>query len=94
MSLTSILPIIAVIFLILFMVIYTNFRNRIKMKNSWLFPAILSFIFLLFSIFSWISEGAFGFWTEHIRNLWGNQIWFDLLRACLKSPFMVHLVED
>lgn len=23
--------------------------------------------------------GPFGFWPEHVRNAWGNQIWFDLL---------------
>lgn len=27
------------------------------------------------------AEGPIGFWTEHTRNKWGNQIWFDLLLA-------------
>mgnify|MGYP006273661973 CR=1 FL=1 len=46
-----------------------------------MFPAILSGIFAVFSILAVIQEGPLGFWTEHTRNLWGNQIWFDLLLA-------------
>lgn len=30
-----------------------------------------------------------GFWTEHTRNLWGNQIWFDLLLATGIGWFLV-----
>lgn len=26
-------------------------------------------------------EGALGFWPEHVRNLWGNQIFADLVLA-------------
>ena len=89
MSLTSILPAIAGIFIILFIVIYTIFRDKIKMKNSWLLPAILSFMFLLFSIFAGISGGAFGFWAEHTRNMRGNQIWFDLLMAVGIGWFLI-----
>lgn len=50
-------------------------------KNAWLFPAGLSFAFLLFSLSSVVVEGPFAFWAEHTRNFWGNQIWFDLLLA-------------
>jgi len=28
-----------------------------------------------------IREAPLGFWVEHPRHLWGNQIWFDLLLA-------------
>jgi hypothetical protein len=28
-----------------------------------------------------VLEGPLGFWTEHTRNLWGNQVWIDLLFA-------------
>ncbi|MDG1117495.1 MAG: hypothetical protein P8N72_10240 [Flavimaricola sp.] len=46
---------------------------------GWLFPAGLSVAFLIWSLWSIISVGPFGFWIEHTRNAWGNQIWFDLL---------------
>ncbi|MFD0915697.1 hypothetical protein ACFQ14_04695 [Pseudahrensia aquimaris] len=49
--------------------------------RSWLLSAGLSVAFLGWSLFAIASEGMFGFWTEHVRNAWGNQIWFDLLLA-------------
>lgn len=48
---------------------------------SWALPAIMSALFLIWSSFTVLTEGATGFWSEHTRNLWGNQIWFDLLFA-------------
>jgi hypothetical protein len=74
----SLFPTIAVAFFLLFS-IYTLSNNRQEMMNSWLFPATLSLLFLLFSLQAIVSEGLLGFWVEHTRNLWGNQIWFDLL---------------
>lgn len=50
-------------------------------KSSWMFPAALSALFLAYSAIAILNEGPLGFWTEHTRNLWGNQIWFDLLLA-------------
>lgn len=47
--------------------------------NRWMLPAAASLGFLLFSLYTISIEGPTGFWTEHTRNLWGNQIWFDLL---------------
>jgi hypothetical protein len=74
----SLLPTIAVAFFLMFSVSILA-KDRQQMKNSWLFPATLSLLFLLFSVKAIVSEGLLGFWTEHTRNLWGNQIWFDLL---------------
>ena len=74
----SLFPTISVAFFLLFS-IYTLSKNRQEMMNSWLFPATLSLLFLLFSLEAIVSEGLLGFWVEHTRNLWGNQIWFDLL---------------
>jgi len=42
-------------------------------------PAALSLLFLGLSLQAVLVEGALGFWPEHTRNLWGNQIWYDLL---------------
>lgn len=80
MTLLELLPIIAVIFFILFTV-SLEFKDSINIKTTWLFPAILSVLFLLFSLQAVIFDGIFGFWVEHISSLWGNQIWFDLLLA-------------
>jgi hypothetical protein len=60
-----------------------------RLKNGWLLPAALSLAFLLFSLQAIVSEGLLGFWTEHTRNLWGNQIWFDLLLAVGIGWFLV-----
>ena len=59
----------------------TVYRPGTLRKHAWLFPAALSFAFAAFSIYAILNEGIFGFWPEHTRNTWGNQIWFDLLLA-------------
>jgi hypothetical protein len=76
----SLLPTIAAAFFLLFCgyILFLANDDR-QMKNSWLFPATLSLLFLLFSVKAILSAGLLGFWVEHTRNLWGNQIWFDLL---------------
>jgi hypothetical protein len=50
-----------------------------RWQNIWMFPALLSLAFFAWSLFAVLTEGPMGFWVEHTRNLWGNQIWFDLL---------------
>jgi hypothetical protein len=50
-------------------------------RLAWGPPALASIVFLGFSTYAIATEGPMGFWTEHIRNAWGNQIWFDLLFA-------------
>jgi hypothetical protein len=78
--LETLLPTIAAAFFLLYSV-YILTKDGQQMKNHWQFPAILSLLFLLFSVRAIVSEGLLGFWVEHTRNLWGNQIWFDLLLA-------------
>lgn len=56
-------------------------RDGARTTNLWRVPAALSLGFLLFSLYTVASEGALGFWPEHTRNFWANQIWFDLLLA-------------
>ena len=48
-------------------------------RGAWLIPATLSAAFFGWSVHAIALEGPLGFWPEHIRNGWGNQIWFDLL---------------
>jgi hypothetical protein len=48
---------------------------------DWLIPASLALGFLGFSLWTIWQEGPLGFWPNHIQNLWGNQVWIDLLCA-------------
>jgi len=50
-----------------------------RRRGAWLLPAAASLVFLAFSMVAILQEGPLGFWPEHVRNLWGNQIWMDLL---------------
>lgn len=77
---TSSLPAIAGGLFILFGLSVAT-KDDGPMKQIWLLPMVLSLLFLLFSVHAIMNEGLFGFWTEHTRNLWGNQIWLDLLLA-------------
>lgn len=52
-----------------------------RLKNAWIFSALLCCLFVAWSLLAMINEGPLGFWVEHKRNLWGNQIFFDLLLA-------------
>lgn len=48
-------------------------------RQVWMAPAAMSCLFLLWSAYAALTEGPLGFWPEHTRNAWGNQIWLDLL---------------
>lgn len=72
-----------------FFAAYSLLRGSTRTRSSWLFPAGLSAAFALFSLQAVIAEGPMGFWPEHTRNLWGNQIWFDLLLAVGIGWFLI-----
>lgn len=54
---------------------------------DWKAPAFLSFLFFAYSAWTILNEGIFGFWVNHTSNLWGLQVWFDLLLAASISWF-------
>jgi hypothetical protein len=85
---TSVLPAIVGGLSILFGLAVVVKDDR-HIQKIWLLPAALSLLFLLFSIQAIMAEGLFGFWTEHTRNLWGSQIWLDLLLAVSIGWFLV-----
>lgn len=67
---------------------FTTFATAVALNvrglaptRRWMPAAALSAAFAAFSVVTLIHEGPTGFWVEHTRNLWGNQIWFDLLLA-------------
>jgi hypothetical protein len=78
--LTQILPLIAGLGTAI-TVLFIAINPERKMKGSWRFPALLCLAFAGWSIWAILNEGPTGFWPEHTRNLWGVQIWFDLLLA-------------
>jgi len=85
---TSILPVIAAVLFLTF-ALYIAFGDNLPITRIWLVPATLSFLFLVFSLYAVLVEGPFGFWPEHTRNFWGNQIWFDLLLAVGIGWFLI-----
>ncbi len=52
---------------------------RPSSRVPWWLPAVVSLAFLGFTSYVAVTEGPLGFWTEHVRRAWGNQIWLDLL---------------
>ncbi len=72
-------PVVAAIAFIIFGFYWATGKSA--RQCSWLIPSALSIGFTLITLAAVLSEGLMGFWPEHIRNLWGNQIWFDLLLA-------------
>lgn len=88
MTINLILPAVAALAFVLYTGCIT-FDIRFLKKRLWILPAALSALFLVFSIKVIVSEGLFGFWTEHVRTPWGNQIWLDLLFAIGIGWFLV-----
>jgi hypothetical protein len=59
-------------------------------KNLWLVPAIASAGFFLFSVRVMLSDGPFGFVTEHTRNGlsgWSAQVAIDLFTSLTLGLF-------
>jgi hypothetical protein len=81
-------PIIAGAGLAVFMLIVV-WRGRATQRSAWMLPAALSVLFLAWSVTSGFTEGPLGFWAEHTRNMWSNQIWLDLLLAAGVGWFLM-----
>ncbi len=80
MTLFEIMPWLAAIACIAFVVKVASSSGTLRV-GSWMLPGALSALFLAWSVGAAIADGPVGFWREHTRNMWGNQIWFDLLLA-------------
>ena len=57
--------------------------------SQWRIPAGLAALFFVASLQAMASGGMFGFWTEHVRNDWGNQIFVDLLLCAGSAYFLL-----
>ena len=84
MPVTHVLPWIAGLALVAAMLLMARGALPDALRG-WVAPAVLAAGFLGFSLVAASVEGPLGFWPEHTRNLWGNQIWFDLLLAIATS---------
>jgi len=91
MSLVDVLPIVAAVMFIMagIIVIRGGGHGNMRGKGLWMVPTLFSVFLLMWSLAAGIKEGSIGFWTEHVRNMWGNQIWFDLLIAGAMAWFLM-----
>lgn len=62
---------------------------REPLRHAYLLPAVLAAAFLAWSGYAVITAGPIGFLHEHIRNVWSNQIWFDILMAFAMAWLLV-----
>ena len=53
--------------------------RRAGRPGRWLVPAVLAAVFFAGSLIPVRTGGMLGFWGEHTRNDWNNQIFLDLL---------------
>lgn len=74
------LPVLAALALVVVMV-SAGAGWRSDSRRGWLWAALLSCGFSLWTLHAVLEGGMTGFWPEHQRGAWGNQIWFDLLIA-------------
>ena len=51
------------------------------LRITWVWPALASFAFLVYSLYTVATDGLFGFWTVQTTSLWGLQVWIDLVLA-------------
>jgi hypothetical protein len=88
MRTVEVMPAIAACCLVAFGA-YSLREGQAIRAGAWLFPAVLSISFLIFSLVTISREGILGFWTAHTENMWGNQVWFDLLLAVGIAWFLI-----
>jgi hypothetical protein len=81
MTLIQTLPIIAAVAAAITTSLIAVRSSIVPQKAIWTVPALLCLLFLAWTLYAVATEGPTGFWPEHNRNLWGYQIWFDLLLA-------------
>ena len=56
---------------------------------KWQVPALLAAGFFMLSLIPITNGGALGFWAEHTRNDWNNQIFLDLLLCAGCAYFLL-----
>ena len=82
MTLTSVIPALAAAAALLAGLVLAT-CDPTRLRGAWVVPASASLLFAAFSAVAVALEGPVGFWPVHTANLWGNQVWIDLLIAAL-----------
>ncbi len=62
---------------------------KVDPARIWIIPALLSAVFFAGSLRAVATGGLLGFWTEHIRNDWNNQMFVDLLLSASCAYFLL-----
>ena len=78
----------AAIFLVVGIAVSLNVQ-RFRQPGLWWVPALLSAAFFVGSLRAVATGGSFGFWAEHTRNDWNNQIFLDLLLSASCAYFLL-----
>ena len=65
---------------------------RFRLPGLWWIPALLSAAFFVGSLSVIATGGVLGFWAEHTRNDWNNQIFIDLL-LCAACAYLLLLTR-
>ena len=63
--------------------------QQLPQPGLWWIPALLSAAFFIGSLRAIATGGTLGFWAEHIRNDWNNQIFLDLLLSASCAYFLL-----
>lgn len=79
MTLTEIMPVLVFLAMAAF-VGWVAFAPPVTKPGLWRYPAALSAVFTLWTFWC-LTDGLLPVWQNHSQNLWGNQVWFDLLFA-------------
>lgn len=83
----KILPVIAYALTVIAIVMAV--RQRATGSGSWIAPALAGIAFGAFTLVTIAREGVMQFWYNHVANLAGNQVWFDLLAAVSVAFFLI-----
>lgn len=60
-----------------------------KKSSPWMFAAAISILFLVFTLWVVAREGFTGLFAAHEVNLWGSQVFIDLVIAAVTGLFLM-----
>ena len=80
MTYLTVLPILALM-PVLVISLTALLKNDPVHKHAWVIVALFCGLFTTWTIFAVVKEGLIEFWPMLTQDLWGNQVWFDLLMA-------------
>lgn len=88
-SINSVIPALAAAAVLAVCCVAAVLPFKINRARLWVIPALLSAAFFAASLRAMWTGGMLGFWPEHIRNDWTNQIFLDLLLAASAAYFLL-----